>query len=79
MIVSAYERRGRAPSVQRNVSSITRLRGTCPAESSVLGASGSSAAYPSTSGPKLTVPLIARAYGSSSSFAGLKRRPVPGS
>ena len=40
MIVSAYERLGQAASCQLNVSSTTRLRGMCPAESNVLGASG---------------------------------------
>ena len=80
MIVSAYECRGRAPSLQRNVSSTTRLRGTCAAESAVPGASRSPpAAYPSTSGPKRTVPASARAYGSSSSLAGLQRTPRAGS
>jgi hypothetical protein len=61
MIVSEYRRLRGPPSVQPNVPSTTRLRGTCPAESSLLGASGLSAAYPSTSGPNVTSPLIARA------------------
>ena len=42
---------GRRSVVQSKAGSTTRLRGTWPAESSVLGASGSSASWPSTSGP----------------------------
>ena len=44
----------------------------------MLGASGLAGSWPSTSGPKVTVPLIALAYGSSSSLAGLHRRPRDG-
>ena len=45
----------------------------------MLGLAGSVSSWPSTSGPKVTDPLIALAYGSSSSLAGLHRRPRAGS
>jgi hypothetical protein len=77
--VSAYRRHGRLPSRQPKCGSTTRLRGVCPAESRALGRAGSASSWPSTSGPNDTDPLTARAYGSSSSFAGLHRRPRPGS
>ena len=51
----------------------------CAAESRALGLAGSAWSWPSTSGPKVTDPLIALAYGSSSSLAGLHRRPRAGS
>jgi hypothetical protein len=62
MTVSWYGRSGWAPFRQRNGSpDTTRLRGTLAAESAPLGASGSVTEWPSTSGPKLTVPASARA------------------
>ena len=59
--VSAYRYQGRLSSCHPNCGSTTRLRGTCPAESRVLGLAGSAASWPSTSGPKVTVPLMALA------------------
>ena len=80
MTVSAYVCRHRArPCDGDDSSATTRLRGTLAAESAVLGEPGSSAEWPYTSGPKVTVPLNARAYGSSSSLAGLQRTPRAGS
>ena len=46
---------------QSKAGSTTRLRGTCPAESSRLARSGSSASWPRTSGPNRTGPVVARA------------------
>ena len=61
MIVSEKRWRTWAASRQRKVSGArTRLRGTLAAESAALGRSGSPAAYPRTSGPKVTDPLTAR-------------------
>ena len=77
--VSAYRCQGRWSSCQLNAGSTTRLLGTCPAESRLLGLPGSVTSWPSTSGPNETVPLTAFAYGSSSSLAGLHRRPRAGS
>ena len=77
--VSEVRCRIRPSSCQRNCESVTRLRGTCAEESSALGLAGSLSSWPSTSGPKVTDPLIALAYGSSSSLAGLHRRPRAGS
>ncbi len=59
--VSAYRYQGRLPSCQLNAGSTIRLLGTCPAESRVLGLPGSAASWPSTSGPKVTVPATALA------------------
>ena len=78
MTVSAYRYHGRLPSCQPNAGSTIRLRGTWPEESRALGESGSFTSCPNTSGPNETVPLTARAYGSSSSLAGLQRRPCDG-
>ena len=64
---------------RRTPESTTRLRGTCAAESRRLGLAGSVSSWPSTSGPNATDPLMALAYGSSSSLAGLHRRPRAGS
>jgi len=55
------------------------LLDTCAAESRRLGLAGSVSSWPSTSGPNTTDPLMALAYGSSSSLAGLHRRPRAGS
>ena len=59
--VSAYRYHGRLSSCQPKAGSTTRLLGTCPAESRVLGVPGSVSSWPSTSGPKVTVPEIALA------------------
>ena len=61
MTVSEYRRQGRSSSCQENAGSMTRLRGTCPAESSADGLPGSAASWPSTSGPNVTVPATALA------------------
>ena len=77
--VSEVRCRVRFSSCQAYPESTTRLRGTCAAESRRLGLAGSVSSWPSTSGPNATDPLMALAYGSSSSLAGLHRRPRPGS
>ena len=80
MIVSAYLRLARSLSFHgKGSSATTRLCGTLAAESASLGVSGSPAVYPSTSGPNVTSPVNARAYGSSRSLAGLQRMPWAGS
>jgi hypothetical protein len=70
---------GRSPA-QSKPGSTTSERGVAAAESTSLRLSGPSAHwYPKIRSSQTTSPAIAFAYGSSSSFAGLHRRPRDGS
>ena len=80
MTVSAHGRASAWSPSHSNVSSITTERGIAGAESPSSRTSSRPGAYASTRARSNRIgPSIAFAYGSISSFAGLKRCPAPGS